>query len=183
MSLVIYRKGELAVDRSGLDIRHYRESDVFIPAEVKKFHVTKDRKIAVAYTGPEIDFTSGLFTEQMVVFRSQLKKLKGTDGVSLEVVIHPCFKNDVFFVMTSEMCYEIIDCKEGPIVGIYTAKFHPLKDYPFVCHGSGGGTAEYLLSATPELDTHSVFTLVATYTPAMWVTEIDSITHAELKPL
>lgn len=78
MSLIIYREGKIYVDGSGVDIVNNPEGGESIaPCSVDKFYMAKDRKIAVVYTGNEIDQGSKTWKSQIALFRRVLPKMGG----------------------------------------------------------------------------------------------------------
>ena len=180
MSLVVYHDGLLAVDRSGLDIRNYSDTR-YIPCDVLKLYVSKDKKIAVAYSGNEIDFGSPEWHGQVAVFRRVLSKVKGgSDGIELQCVVQDCFSETTFMVMTSQACFELVRVTKMKEVSASYGHLHPLnpKDYSFL--GSGLDAAEFLISTRPDISIDELFKLVSKYCSGMWSTPTDKVHRSEL---
>ena len=188
MSLVIYTGNTLAVDRSGCNIDKHRPNETAMsPTEVNKFHLTADKRIAIAYTGPEVDFNSTLFKDQVSIFRRVLKAANGgADGVDLSVYLHKQYVKVIFFVMTANACFEVITTDEEPKTPEYAAaKLVALdKNHP-TFHGTGQSAAAYACSSSIDVNINrlpKLFKIAADFTEGMWRTEVDMVSHSDLKP-
>lgn len=180
MSLVVYHDGLLAVDRSGLDIRTYEDTK-YLPCDVMKLYVSKDKRIAVAYSGNEILFDSPEWHGQVAIFRRVLSKAKGgSEGVELRCVIEDCFKQTTFMVMTSQACFELVRVTKMPGVNASYGHLYPLnpKDHSFL--GSGTDAAEFLISTRKDIEIEKIFRLVSRYCSGMWTTPIDKVHRTDL---
>lgn len=186
MSLVVYTGDTLAVDRSGCTIdTHRKDETVFIPTNVGKFFKTSDERIAVAYTGPEVDFKSDLFKEQLAIFRRVLANANGgAEGVNLSVGLLNDLEKVIFFVITANVCYEVIPSKKKTSNYI-SSDMVALDKSHFTFHGTGKTIAEYLSSIfliKSKTDLEGLFYRTADRTDGMWRTTVDMVSHSDLKP-
>lgn len=183
MSLILYYKGELTVDSSGLDIREYKGMVEYSPCDVVKSYVTPDKRIAIAYSGNEIDPSSPAFKSQMAVFRKVLKSAKGGSlDIELRCDVEEAYVKTLFFVMTKDVCFELVRIQPRLDCPGFYGYLHPLNQNDYTFAGSGQDAGEFLAAAEPGITAADIFALVGRYMAGMWETRLDIVSHADLKP-
>lgn len=186
MTLIVYAKGELVADRAGmveLPASTDGQRDISIPVTMIKLFVSRDKKIAFAYTGAEIDFSSPAFKKQMQIFRRGLSKISGDASlVSIRAAILDEYSDLIACVMTSRQCYIINDIGKDKF-GFLSAKLTPLPHGLHYCHGSGRDIADLLLNTSSVDSVDELYTKVAIFDMAVSPFPLDRIKHSDLKPL
>lgn len=186
MTLIVYAKGELVADRAGmaeLPANTVGQRNIGIPVTMVKLFVSRDKKIAFAYTGDEIDFNSSAFKKQMLVFRRVLSSVNGdTSLVSIRAGILNEYSELIACVMTSRQCYVVNDIEKDE-TGLLSAKLTPIPHELHYCHGSGRDVADLLLNTSSVNDNDELYTKVAIFDMAVSPFPLDRIKHSDLKPL
>lgn len=186
MTLVVYAKGELVADRAGmaeLPANIEGQRNIGIPVTMVKLYVSRDKKIAFAYTGDEIDFNSPAFKKQIQIFRRVLSRINGDASlVSIRATILNEYSELIACIMTSRQCYVVNDIEKDEI-GLLTAKLTPIPHELHYCHGSGRDIADLLLNTGSADDNDELYTKVAIFDMAVSPFPLDRIKHSDLKPL
>lgn len=186
MTLIVYAKGELVADQAGiteLPAGMKLDHGLCIPVSMVKLHVSRDNKIAFAYTGEEIDFTSSAFKKQLLIFRRVLSKINGgTDSISIRTALLDEYGDIAAYVMTSQQCYIINDVKRDQH-GLLSAKLDPISHEVHYCHGSGRDIADLLLNTNSVASLDDLYVKVSIFDCAVSPYPLNRVKHSDLKPL
>lgn len=186
MTLVVYAKGELVADQAGMAILPLGSElgcKVSTPVSMVKLYVSRDKKIAFAYTGDEIDFKSPAFMKQIKIFRQVLSRVKGdASGVSIRAAVLEEYSGLIAYVMTAEQCYILENTKRDDL-GLLVTTLFPIPHEIHHCHGSGRDIADLLLNTESVASVDELYNKVAVFDCAVRPYPLSRIAHSDLKPL
>lgn len=186
MSLIIYREGKIYVDGSGVDIVNNPEGGESIaPCSVDKFYMAKDRKIAVVYTGNEIDQESKTWKSQIALFRRVLSKMGGGHpAISKDVALHVDYREHGIYVLTSKAFYRL-DGNSGPSspgFDFVDRTMTPIDSLDWDFHGSARDVASFIVSSGIATDVMKIFTIAFENVELLHRSQVTCVDQKTLKP-
>lgn len=186
MSLIIYRKGAVYVDASGvITVKKPGSGHDMVPCSIEKFYMAKDRKIAVVYTGNQIDQSSKTWKDQVKLFRRVLSKMGGGDpAVCKEIALHADYQEHGMYVLTSKAFYRL-DGESGPEVPGYDfvkRTMTPIDSLDWDFHGSARDVASFIVSAGITTDVMEIFSIVSSNVELLYRTQVTCVDQKTLKP-